>query len=110
MSIREFCRQRRVKESQFYRWQHKLKASRQERRRRADGDPGAASFALVSGDAGMTDAGIDPALRDGRRLRVRQGVDENTLRAVLAMMPWPGFGTRDLAFAKNAGSRLAKRA
>ena len=26
MSIREFCRQRRVKESQFYWWQRKLKA------------------------------------------------------------------------------------
>jgi hypothetical protein len=31
MSIREFCRQRRLKESQFYWWQRKLKASRQER-------------------------------------------------------------------------------
>ena len=32
MSIREFCRQRRLKESQFYWWQHKLKAGRQDRR------------------------------------------------------------------------------
>ena len=48
MSIREFSRQRRLKESQFYWWQHKLKASGQERMRRGDGNPGAASFALVS--------------------------------------------------------------
>jgi len=55
MSIREFCRQRRLKESQFYWWQRKLKASRQERDK-----PGvqrrAASFALVSED------GADPAM------------------------------------------------
>jgi len=31
MSFRESCRQRRVKESQFYWWQRKLKAGRQER-------------------------------------------------------------------------------
>jgi len=63
MSIREFCRQRRLKESQFYWWQHKLSPrppSRQERKRQAGGHAGAASFALVSGDAGMTDAGIEP--------------------------------------------------
>jgi hypothetical protein len=86
MSIREFCRQRRVKEGQFYWWQHKLKASGQERMRRADGNPGAGSFALVSDEAGMTDAGIELVLGDGRRLRVRQGVDENTLRTVLAAL------------------------
>ena len=31
MSIREFCRQRRLKESQFYWWQRRLKAGRGER-------------------------------------------------------------------------------
>jgi hypothetical protein len=29
MSIRAFCRQRRLQESQFYWWQHKLRAGRQ---------------------------------------------------------------------------------
>ena len=54
MSIRELCRQHRLKEFQSYWWQRKLKkAGRQERNR-----PGvqglAASFALVSeGAAGM---------------------------------------------------------
>jgi hypothetical protein len=48
MSIWEFCRQRHVKESQFYWWQRKLKA--------------------------------------GRQKRNKPGVQEETLRAVLAAM------------------------
>lgn len=87
MSIREFCRQRRLKESQFYWWQHKLRAGRQERRRRSPSVRGnQASFALVSDEAGATDAGIELVLGDGRRLRIHKGVDEETLRAVLAAM------------------------
>lgn len=87
MSIREFCRQRRLKESQFYWWQRKLKAGREERRLGRPGvHGGAASFALVSEEAGASDAGIELVLGDGRRLRIRQGVDEETLRAVLAAL------------------------
>ena len=57
MSILEFCRQRRLKESQFYWWQRKLKASRQERNKLTSSG-GAASFALVSEDgASMPAAG-----------------------------------------------------
>ena len=85
MSIREFCRQRRLKESQFYWWQHKLKAGRRERSIRGQGgnrEP--ASFALVSDEPQATDAGIELVLGGGRRLRIRKGVDEETLRAVLA--------------------------
>ena len=90
MSIREFCRQHRLKESQFYWWQHKLKASRQERRLRGPSvNWNPASFALVSDEAGATDAGIELVLGDGRRLRIRQGVDEATLRAVLAALESP---------------------
>jgi len=87
MSIREFCRRRRLRESQFYWWQRKLKAGREEhglRRPSANRNP--ASFALVSEEAGATDAGIELVLGDGRRLRIRQGVDEETLRAVLAAL------------------------
>ena len=85
MSIREFCRQHRLKESQFYWWQHKLKAGRQERPIREPGvNRGPASFALVSDEPEGTDAGIELVLGDGRRLRIRKGVDEETLRAVLA--------------------------
>jgi hypothetical protein len=90
MSIREFCRQRRVKESQFYWWQRRLKASRGEGARRGPVvHGGAASFALVSDEAGATDAGIELVLGDGRRLRIRRGVDETTLRAVLAALESP---------------------
>jgi len=81
----EFCRRHRLKESQFYWWQRKLKAGRQERTLRRQGiDRGAANFALVSDEPGATDAGLELVLGDGRRLRIRKGVDEETLRAVLA--------------------------
>jgi|SRR5208337_188526 len=87
MSIREFCRQRRLRESQFYWWQGKLKARREERGvRRPRVGRNQASFALVSDEAGATDAGIELVLGDGRRLRIRQGVEEETLRAVLAAL------------------------
>jgi hypothetical protein len=51
---------------------------------RKKGDMGAASFALVSDEAGNISAGLGLVLRDGRRLRISQGVEEETLRAVLA--------------------------
>ncbi len=87
MSIREYCRQRRLKESQFYWWQRRLKAGREERGRgqRSAGNHHA-SFALVSEEAGAMDADIESVLGDGRHLRIRQGVKEETLRAVLAAL------------------------
>ena len=85
MSIREFCRQRRLRESQFYWWQRKLKVRRQERSKPGVQDR-AASFALVSEDGMVMPAGLELVLRDGRRLRISQGVQEETLRAVLAAM------------------------
>jgi hypothetical protein len=87
ISIREFCRQRRLKESQFYWWQRRVKASGKERRiakQRAERE--GASFALVSEEGGTMPAGIELVLRDGRRLRISKGVEEETLRAVLAAM------------------------
>ena len=47
---------------------------------------GAASFALVSEEGGTMAAGIEMVLRDGRRLRISKGVEEETLGAVLAAM------------------------
>jgi transposase len=86
MSIREFCRRRRLKESQFYWWQRRLKPGRQEgTMSRLGVHEKAASFALVSDEAGM-DAGIELVLGGGRRLRIRKGVDEETLRAVLGAL------------------------
>ena len=85
MSIRDFCRQRRVKASQFYRWQRKLKGDGEDRKM-ASGVGQRASFALVSDEAGVMSTGLELVLRDGRRLRISQGVEEESLRAVLAAL------------------------
>jgi hypothetical protein len=74
---------------QFYWWQRKLKAHRQERNKPTSSG-GAASFALVSEDGASMPAGLELVLRDGRRLRISQGVQEETLRAVLAAMESSG--------------------
>ncbi|MGA2330030.1 MAG: hypothetical protein ABSH05_27635 [Bryobacteraceae bacterium] len=89
LSIREFCRQRKLHESQFYWWQRRLAAARQAPLSRKQSS-GAASFALVSEEAGTADAGIELMLAGGRRLRIARGVDEQTLRSVLAALEQPG--------------------
>jgi hypothetical protein len=87
LSIREFCRQRKITVSHFYWWQRRLGMNVRKRlSRKADGNPNPASFALVSNDLTATDAGIELVLGDGRRLRIHKGVDGETLRAVLAAM------------------------
>lgn len=87
LSIREFCRRRKLNSSQFYRWRQRLTEPRPSR---GTAKPGvgdeAASFALVSDEPGGLDAGLELVLNDGRRLRIRKGVDEETLRAVLAVV------------------------
>jgi hypothetical protein len=103
LSIREFCRRGRVTISQFYWWQRRLKQQPRRPRskppisperwdhrtgtskRRSSGQK-AASFVLVSEEGGSSDTGIELVLSDGRRLRIHKGVDETTLRAVLAAM------------------------
>ena len=56
---------------------------------RSSGNGKPPSFALVSDEAGATDAGIQLVLGDGRKLRIRQGVVEGTLRAALAALEQP---------------------
>ena len=91
LSVREFCRQRRLNVGQFYWWRHRLKVTRPTVATRKPGASGnAASFALVSDDPSALDAGIELVLNDGRRLRIRKGVDEETLRAVLAAVESSG--------------------
>jgi len=98
MSIREFCRRRRLKECQFYWWQRKLKGRREARTlHRSMGSRGgtdvakAASFALVSNEDGESiAAGIELVLADGRRLRIGRGVDEETFRTVLGVLEQGG--------------------
>jgi hypothetical protein len=85
LSIREFCRRQNLKESQFYWWQRRLNGNRHPRpKQRRDNNENAASFALVSNDPGASEASLELVLQDGRRLRISRGVDEQTLRAVLA--------------------------
>ena len=82
ISVREFCRRRKLHESQFYWWQRRLSLAGSKRRQQHGAGP--ASFALVSEEPGGGDAGIELVLGGGRRLRIARGVDEATLRAVLA--------------------------
>jgi hypothetical protein len=93
MSIREFCRRQRVKESQFYWWQRRLKQRPEAARatgtraRPVGGAGWKASFALVSEQPGEPSTiGIELVLANGRRLRIGHGVDERTLRTVLAVV------------------------
>ena len=88
LSTREFCRQRKLHESQFYWWQRRLAARPVPQGRKQTG--AAASFALVSEESGTADAGIELVLAGGRRLRIAKGVDEATLRSVLAALEQPG--------------------
>jgi transposase-like protein len=84
VSVREFCRRRKLHESQFYWWQRRLSLTRRPPTGRNQRSAGPASFALVSHEAGASDAGIELVLAGGRRLRIARGVDAATLRAVLA--------------------------
>ena len=90
MSTRAFCRQRKLKECQFYWWQRRLKENRPSVSPPRGGTDAPASFALVSGEAGAPDAGIELVLAGGRRLRIAKGVEEATLRTVLAVLDEPG--------------------
>lgn len=90
MSTRAFCRQRKLRECQFYWWQRRLKEKRPPASTLRGPASGPASFALVSDEAGSADAGIELLLSGGRRLRIAKGVDEPTLRSVLAALEQPG--------------------
>ena len=58
LSIREFCRRRRLKERQFYVWQRRLKEARTEKIT-GHGQP---TFALVSEEPGELASGIELVL------------------------------------------------
>ena len=89
LSTREFCRQRKLHESQLYWWQRRLAAKRPARKENPP-TVRAASFALVSEEPGAAEAGLELVLGGGRRLRIAKGVDATTLRAVLAALDEPG--------------------
>jgi hypothetical protein len=90
LSVREFCRRRKLTVSQFYWWQRRLKLQKTSaRRKQRGGGPDQASFVLVSENGESPAAGIELVLGDGRRLRISRGADEETLRAVLAALEQP---------------------
>ena len=95
LSIREFCRRHELRESQFHWWQRKLKdrygqkAARGEKGGGDDSDQ--AAFALVSDRPEELDAGIELVLDNGHRIRIRKGVDEETLRTVLTAVRSDGY-------------------
>ncbi len=87
-SVREFCRRRKLDVAQFYWWRRRLRETKPPRTMdKPGGDQ--ARFALVADGADPTDAGIELVLGNGRRLRLRRGVDEATLRSVLAALEPP---------------------
>jgi hypothetical protein len=82
-----------LRKSQFYWWQQELKKRQEAKALRAHRGndpasvPGQATFGLVSEDGGeLGSAGIEFLLRDGRRLRIGKGVDEETLRTVVGVL------------------------
>lgn len=90
LSIREFCRRHDLKESQFHWWQRRLRASGRASAKSKPTEESSASFALVSEEGGAVEAGLELVLADGRRLRIGRGVDEETLRTVLAAVETTG--------------------
>jgi transposase len=89
LSVREYCRRQGVTEAQFYVWRRKLSSQRGSRRR--GGRPPATkvgqTFALVTeGMGALEQVGVELVWADGRRLRIGPGVDEATLRTVLAVV------------------------
>jgi hypothetical protein len=75
-----------LKETQFYGWRWMLKSGGQERRVERPVERERGSFALVSEEVGAMTADLELVLRDGRRLRIGRGVEEESLRAVLAAL------------------------
>lgn len=86
LSVREFCRRRRLNENLFYAWRRELKFRDQEkgssRNKKGVGSSGP-TFALVSTDGEVESAGIELVLEGGRKLRISRGVDAEALRTVV---------------------------
>ena len=91
MSIRQFCEKHDVNEGQFYHWRHRLELEAGKSQSKPSAGPG---FVLVQPapearpevTTGNEPAALELALERGWRLRIPRGVDEATLRAVLAAL------------------------
>jgi hypothetical protein len=77
--------------SRFYWWQQRLQQQPGHSPGRVRADAGSsARFVLVSEAGKGSDAGIELVLGNGCRPRIHKGVDETTLRTVLATMESSG--------------------
>jgi len=88
-SIRAFCRERRIPESQFYAWRRRLHGAADGAiQHRAHAAVPGATFALVQepGATPEATAGVELIWADGRRLRIGPGADAATLQTVLAAL------------------------
>ena len=85
LSVREFCRRHRLPESRFYWWRRRIKTTGPDWKK-LNVNRGGASFSLVSEEGAGQLTGLELVLRDGRRLRINQGVEEQTLRSVLSAL------------------------
>jgi hypothetical protein len=91
LSIRQFCERGGIQEGHFYHWRHRLELEDRGEGRKGIPAKREARFALVRTEPGScsahADAGeIELVLERGWLLRIRRGVDEATLRSVLAAL------------------------
>jgi hypothetical protein len=73
-----------VNESRFYWWRRRPREKAERTMRKQDPDRNHPRFALISDQPGVLEASIELVLGGGRRLRISEGVDEETLRAALS--------------------------
>lgn len=91
LSIRQFCERNSLSEGFFYDWRHRLELEDRAESLKRSGTKPEARFALVRTEPGSASAQassgeIELVLDRGWLLRIRRGVDEATLRSVLAAL------------------------
>ena len=87
-SIRAYCQERGVPESQFYAWRRRLNGAAPGAAQRGAAAVPGATFALVQEPGATLEpaAGVELVWANGRRLRIGPGADAVTLRTVLAVL------------------------
>jgi hypothetical protein len=91
LSIRQFCERNHINESHFYHWRRRLELEDRAEVRKGSAAKAEARFALVRTEPGNGSAHAGPGdmelvLDRGWLLRIRRGVEEATLRSVLAAL------------------------
>jgi len=91
LSIRQFRERNNLSEGYFDRWRHRLELEHRAESLKRSGTKPEARFALVRTEPGSASAQassgeIELVLDRGWLLRIRSGVDEATLRSVLAAL------------------------